>query len=60
MLLFILIDTNQNISGDVLNLTADVEIKHILSTYADVTAKINEHEILKTALCYSFQKKHGK
>ena len=47
MLLLILIDTNQNISVDVLNLTG-VEIKHILSTYADITAKIKEHKILQT------------
>ena len=48
MLLFILIDTNQNISVDVLNSTAGADIKHILSTYADVTAKIKEDEVLQT------------
>ncbi|XP_065653455.1 uncharacterized protein LOC136080567 [Hydra vulgaris] len=36
------------IPAAVLNQASDLEIKHILSTYADVCAKIKEHEILHT------------
>ena len=43
-----LIDSNQNISFDMLNSTAGVEMKHTLSTYADGIAKTKGHEILHT------------